>query len=779
MKCKKSTLALIIRFLLGFALIPMQASAQLNFCISTQPSTDCKSPLKLDSKPSYGDFGRAYGINYYNNNRGKEANTILKNLYKDIDKTYFKWCSPQNKCRFMDDNNLDNHRNIIADKKRENIDALRKKYKDDLELLGQDKANIEQGKEPQNPKAQTEFNRLKTGVKQKAETDLKDTKTKNTQLEAENKNKKSENVILSTQTIPALAAENQALIEETERIISDEVIIQQDEESQALRDEIKNITSQPQPAAATLEGAQGVIVPGQSGLPVVAPNVDPKNASALLEARGQAFFAEGLLAQGQRNVDRAIAYQNYQTGATLPYQGVKLSEMAQNEFASSATPHTFLGYQNVLLFNAFADSPRIMNNEGGLGSFARALALRLESQLVIGPVAELGTVFSLLDQGWGLVDYAKGVGIGLVTSAYNTWSGLHAVINDPMLPVAAIYYAYKNWDSVSAAFTSELLKSFETLKNCSQQPSECGEIKGRLAGDIATLYLGSLLSRGEKMLEEAGSAAMKVSDDLVKLSETAGRHGIDTAGEMKSFMKFLGADCLATLSHNSRQQSQPFLEKLLGIETAYAAGPCDVVQITNRMAELLDKLPPGTNVEWIVNAQSTVNKLKSNKDRVPQTSYNALIKRMADTAGESESAAKGWMNGQVSNPNVVAGRFNGGAIAEAEALTRVMAKPDVEVVELGRVLKKTNGLDDATDVDLITKESGKLWLTEVKSNTGKWKPESMEAYVDHAKTLGNAGIRFYYENHAPSYLGNIRDFFKARGYSVENANLELIPFKQQ
>ncbi|WP_218109828.1 hypothetical protein [Oligoflexus tunisiensis] len=537
--------------------------------------------------------------------------------------------------------------------------------------------------------------------------------------------------------------------------------------------------AQQQPAEEALENAQGVIVAGRSSsLPVVAPNVDPKDVPAVLQARSQAFFAEGLKAQGQRNADRAIAFQNYQSGATLPYQGVRLTDKAREEFESNAAPDTFQGYQNILLLNAFGESSAIMNNEGGMGSFARALALRLEKQYVIGPMAELGTYLALLDQGWGLIDYAQGIGVGLMTSAYNTWSGLHAVISDPLLPVAAIYYAYKNWDAVSSMIGSELLKSFHTLQNCSQQPRECGEIKGRLAGDILTLYLGSALSRGEKMAEEASSAAMRVSDDLVNLSETAGRYGLDTADEMQSFMKFLGADCIRNMGQVSPGPSFPSLDFLLGVQTAYAASPCDVVTIVNRMSALLDKLPEGTNVEWILNAEKTLTKLQQVKDRLPPGSYENLVNLMKRTANESEKAALGWMNGRTTDVNNVIMKFNGGAIAEAEALTRITAKTNVEIVDVGRKLIKPDG-NHLTDVDIISRENGKVWLTEVKSNSGKWKETSMTGYVEHARTFGNAGIRFFYENHQESYLKNITDYFKARGYSVEKGNFELVPFKRK
>jgi hypothetical protein len=259
---------------------------------------------------------------------------------------------------------------------------------------------------------------------------------------------------------------------------------------------------------------------------------EPIVAKAQIEKIKHAYRAVGLNRQADRMEEFASSLGNFNAGNSLPYQGVKLSDSARSLFDADFTSDEFLGYQSVLLFNTFATSRSIVNNEG-----YRAIAVLLAASMKARSKQDLAGGFRDLEQGWSLLDVAEGFATGLYTSGKETIEGMAQLIFHPIDTTVGLAMAIYNYEEPGKAILDSIVASYETLKECDKNPPVCAELIGKITGDIAhTLVPVSKIGQGAKLVASARVAAIaetRVGQAIVK---AGAKLGFQSGAELKTLI---------------------------------------------------------------------------------------------------------------------------------------------------------------------------------------------------------------------------------------------------
>ena len=463
-----------------------QASAQLSACINNSRDIfDCYSTPKPAPIP---DPSQSWGGGVYNPMlTGIDARQKLKDLLdSDIDERYFKFCSAEMKCRYMSEKNYRNHQNDGKEAARRRAEAYQNKLNNDVATAKADAEKLRN----------KNFDLDNKGVKEavdalidKASKGISNEIVLNEEARVQSEAKQRENKEATRETLKA----NENLRIETDAIVNETVT----EVESNYTPQLNDLDAAPLPQS-NIDGDQDgvpvqarlaeLISQGTNDNPLIdqSPVYDTNQIDQELLARAQAYLEVGASAQGQRLTDRASVYRNYQTGATLPYQGARLSDSAQETYGGEWSSETFQGYESINLLNEFSANERIQSDDV-LSFHAAILADRLQQN---SNPQNLGGFLRDIEVGWSIIDFARGAAKGVWISVKGTITGVYDLVFHFPESMRAIRDAIVNYEATWSAIENVLTNHLETVQNCDVDAEKCGEVVGIITGEIFQVFAG-------------------------------------------------------------------------------------------------------------------------------------------------------------------------------------------------------------------------------------------------------------------------------------------------
>ena len=228
-----------------------------------------------------------------------------------------------------------------------------------------------------------------------------------------------------------------------------------------------------------LNDALGAIATGQgNNLQLIA------SAEMLLDADNRLAGGDDL--HGVRQLNRARTLLDFATGndRTAQYATYRVSDAAQQKFGVAGDGTTFEGYQLVGIANRLAVEPKI-DQDPNLHFLATISLQQADVERLAGH-SEL--FLHSIDAAWDVLDYAKGVGEGMIAFGYDFATGIAQSVRHPIASASAVAAAVIHYDKTYDILVSKIQDVVDQYPGMSVE--EKGQLHGRIAAELGSMFLG-------------------------------------------------------------------------------------------------------------------------------------------------------------------------------------------------------------------------------------------------------------------------------------------------
>ncbi|SMF26304.1 hypothetical protein [Pseudobacteriovorax antillogorgiicola] len=231
---------------------------------------------------------------------------------------------------------------------------------------------------------------------------------------------------------------------------------------------------------------------------------------------------------GEANIVASMAgrYKDFHRGQTPAAVAVSPAAASQFPYLKSLDQSSFQGHEAVSIGNAISGLDNVVDGANFYIDLAMDRLSYLQEQPVIGQyLATAEFIWTFHYRLANNPDFALSIGEGVGGVVIDAATGFAQFLAHPIDSSIAVYNAVVEYEKTWHAMKGFAVKAYDDLSTCDQETEECGQIIGRIGGEVAFGTLTAGVGTAIKNTAIAVKVTNKINSTVGKVAGKFARRG--------------------------------------------------------------------------------------------------------------------------------------------------------------------------------------------------------------------------------------------------------------